>query len=195
MRTRPLAAVLSVLCACSSTPAPAPGDASTADAPRVDAAVDAPPAAGATVRFALPARGLPQPGEVPFPSDLYLRGDPDGTLTDLLDDWSRLGVGSSAAGQGSLNDGYGAIDGFARNTGGLFVIDGMGHPAPAILPTTAGTRDPDAAYAIIDIDAMSPARLTWVPTAAGYVERFRTLNVQPDGVVLEPGRRYAGPHR
>jgi dienelactone hydrolase len=191
MRTRPLAAVLSVLCACSSSPAPSPGDAATADTPRVDAAQDAPATAGTTVRFALPARGLPQPGEVPFPSDLYLRGDPDGTLTDLLDDWSLLGVGSSASGQGSLNDGYGAIDGFARNTGGLFVIDGMGHPAPAILPATAGTRDPDAAYAIIDIDAMSPARLTWVPTAAGYVERFRTLNVQPDGVVLEPGRRYA----
>ncbi len=30
-----------------------------------------------------------------------------------------------------------------------------------------------------------------MPAVAAYVERFRTLNVQPDGVVLEPGRRYA----
>lgn len=186
MRRPYLAVVLSILSACSSSNTPAPA----ADA-AVDAPADVPPFTGTAARFALPSRGVPQPGEVPFPSDLYLRGDADGTVTDLLGDWSALGVGSSATGQASLNEGYGAIDGFSRNAGAIFVLEGMGNPTSAVLPPVPGTRDADAAYAIIDIDAMSPTRLAWVPAVAGYVERFRTLNVLPDGVVLEAGRRYA----
>lgn len=174
--------------ACSSSPSTGDGGVAS-DVPR-DATADVPAFTGTAARFVLPERGLPQPGEVPFPSDLYLRGEPDGTISDLLGDWSKLGVGSSATGQASLNDGYGAIDGFARNAGGIFVIEGAGHVTPAILPAV-GARDADAPYAIIDIDAMSPTRGAWIPAVAGYVERFRTLNVQPDGVVLEPGRRYA----
>ena len=198
MQRRSLIAAALLAHACSSTPAAAPADAGTnaqTDAPRADAsadaAADAPPFTGTAARFVLPATGVPQPGEVPFPSDLYLRGEADGTVTDNLVDWYLLGIGSSATGQVSLNEGYGAIDGFSRNAGGLFVIEGGGNVTPAVLPASPGTRNADAAYAIIDIDAMSPTRLAWVPSVAGYVERFRTLNVQPDGVVLEAGRRYA----
>lgn len=187
MRRRTLSSLFIALGACSSTPSAPPSNTDAG----ADVAVDAPPFTGTAARFSLPARGVPQPGEVPFPSDLYLRGEEDGTVTDLLGDWSLLGVGSSATGQASLNEGYGAIDGFSRNAAGIFVIDGMGHPTPAVLPPSAGTRDPDASYAIIDIDAMSPTRLSWIPAVAGYVERFRTLTVLPDGVVLEAGRRYA----
>jgi dienelactone hydrolase len=172
------------LLACSSNPAAPPSmDASAADVTPADA-VTGP---SSVARFELPERGLPQPGQVPFPTDLYLGAD--GVVSELLDDWTRLGVGASASGQASLNEGYSALRGFGRNSGGLFVVDGDAVPSERIPGVSAASAD--APYALIDIDARSPTRGQWVPAVAGYVPSARVLNVQPDGVVLAPGRRYA----
>jgi len=182
----------SLLVGCKTSPPVSSGaDSSAPSDAAPDTSQDVAVSAGTSARFVLPARGIPQPGEVPFPTDLYLRADADGTLSDDLADWTLLGVGSSATGQASLNESYGAIDGFGRNGGGLFVIEGDGHPASGALPPVGATPSAEAPYALIDIDVASPTRGRWVPAVAGYVRGVRVLNVQPDGVVLAAGRRYA----
>lgn len=139
-----------------------------------------------TVRFRATEQ-FPKPGEVPFPSDLYLRADPDGTVSDRLEDWTNFGV----QGSGSLtfSEGYGAIDGFGRLSGASFVVDGPGTVSHALPPVAADAASP--AYTIVDVDPASPTRGARVPAAAGYDAQLHVITVQPDGVALEAGRQYA----
>lgn len=178
LRARSLLALCLLAPACSDPPPAAPSDAG------VDAATERGPA----VRFNLPAAGIPQPLEVPFPTDLY-RTDPDGTITDALADWSLAGVSING---GSFTEGYGALDGFGRNAGAIFRVEGDDDLDPASLPATSeATLGPDAAVALVDVDPRSPTPGARVPCLAGWTSRFRTLVVQPDGVPLAPGRTYA----
>lgn len=169
---------------CSDDPAPATDAGAVTDGGNTVADAGAPTF---SARFVLPAEGLPQPGQVPFPTDLY-RTDPDGTLSDRLEVWSALGVRNTEL---SFAEGYGALDGFGRIAGALFVMEGTGEVMPRILPPVAADAGPDVPYAIVNVDPMSPTVGQRVPAAAGFVPGLRVLSVQPDGVVLAPGRRYA----
>jgi len=153
-----------------------------------DASIDSPPAA-TTVRFNVPATGDPPPLDIPFPSDLYRR-DPDGTIVDTLADWSRAGI---PVGGESLREGFGALDGFGLMAGAIFVLDGAAIAIdPASLPSSAdATLLPDSSVVIVDLEAGITAGAARVRCRAGYNARPRTLVVQPDGVALMPGRRYA----
>lgn len=184
-----MASLLAAVPACSdSSPAPTDAGADAAGDAGVDAGGDAgadvPMSTGPRVRFDIPAAGVPQPGQVPFPTDLY-QGDADGTLVETLDDWSALGVRNSEL---SFSEAYGSMNGFGRVSGGLFVLQ-LPEGATVTVPETA--TGSDAAYAIVDVDPMSPGLGTRVPAAAGYVPALGVLAVQPEGVVLEAGRRYA----
>ncbi len=179
-------AMLAQGCDDGATPTPDAGDAGVVP----DAAGDAGNDAGAavfTARFVLSATGVPQPGQVPFPTDLY-RTDPDGTLSDQLEDWSALGVRNTEL---TFTEGYGALDGFGRVAGALFVMEGEAEISPRVLPPVGPEAGPDVPYAIVDVDPMSPTVGQRVPAAAGFVPGVRVLSVQPDGVILAPGRRYA----
>src|SRR5690349_4807691 len=78
---------------------------------------------GPTVRFALPASGLPAPLAVPFPSDIYLT-DADGTIADTLTDWSLAKI-TMPEPSALFTNGYGAVDGFGRQSGAIFSLDGI----------------------------------------------------------------------
>src|SRR5262245_9218137 len=86
-----------------------------------------------TIRFALPPAGLPAPLEVPFPTDLSRTG-PSGAITDQLTDWRHLGVTRNAE---TLTEAFADLDGFGRNGGALFRIDGTDEIDPASLPQDA----------------------------------------------------------
>src|SRR5438309_10922444 len=88
----------------------------------VVAACGDPTPSGPAVRFALPASGLPAPLAVPWPSDVY-RVDPDGTIADGLTDWSLVKITNAAP--SALLAQYGAFDGFGRQAGALFSIQGL----------------------------------------------------------------------
>ncbi|MBI5517435.1 MAG: hypothetical protein HY909_26935 [Deltaproteobacteria bacterium] len=140
----------------------------------------------ATVRFQVPSTGLPAPLEVPFPSDLYLRADADGTVAELSD-WSRFGVSASPE---TFTEGYGGLDGFGRTTGAVFLVDGA-DLAPDALPSDgAESLTPQARVALVDLRP-APGAPVRVPAVAGYSARYHLLTVQPDGVVLEAAHPYA----
>lgn len=139
-------------------------------------------------RFTVPARGLPAPLEVPFPSDLYRTGA-GGTVTDKLGNWSNLGVTQQ---MNTLQYAYAGLDGFGHTSGALFLIEGEGTLDPASLPRTgAACLLPDSAVAIVDVDERTGADPVRLPCVAHYVEELKILVVQPEGTPLRGGRRYA----
>lgn len=136
-------------------------------------------------RFSLPADGAPPaPFQIPFPSDVYRRAD--GTLADLSD-LSAIGIHRNtnllAA---ALRD----LDGFGRNSGAMFVVDDPASPCGGAATEIDPASLPGAAF-IVDLDPATPGADVRVPTIAGWQPRFHTITVQPDGVVLAPGHRYA----
>ena len=140
---------------------------------------------GPTVRFALPASGVPQPLSVPWPSDVYL--DSDGTIVDGLTDWSLVKV--TNADPSALLAGYGALDGFGRASGALFSIDGLAmtdaiDTSNLPLDPDAGA-DPSSPVAFLDLE--SGAR---VPCTAGWDAFTRVLVVTPEDE-LAPAHAYA----
>ncbi len=141
---------------------------------------------GVTVRFALPASGVPQPLAVPWPSDIY-RTDPDGTIVDGLMDWSLVKVTNPEP--SALLADFGALDGFGRQTGALFSIDGLtGSDGidPATLPADPDAgADPAATVALLDL--ATGAR---VPCTAGWDQFTHVLAVAPEDV-LAPAHAYA----
>ena len=141
---------------------------------------------GPHVRFDLPSSGLPAPLAVPWPSDIYL--DADGTIVDTLADWSLLKITSAEATQAIAN-GYAALDGFGRNSGMVFSIDGIAADDaidPATLPVTPKDgADPSATVALIDIAAG-----TRLPCTAGWDAFTHSLTIVTEDV-LESGHQYA----
>jgi dienelactone hydrolase len=134
------------------------------------------PTGGPSVRFALPASGLPQPLAVPFPSDVYL--DSDGTIVDSLTDWTLASIDepepSAMFGQ------YGAIDGFGLQSGVVFGIDGFAN---------GDTVDPATLTAdhalLVDVDS----GIT-VPCQLGWDAFAHTITIVPEDS-LAAGHRYA----
>ena len=142
-------------------------------------------ATGPVVRFTLPSDGVPAPLTVPWPSDVY-RSDPDGTVIDGLTDWTLARIeGSEPA---ALLEQIGALDGFGRQSGVLFSLDGLAADDeidPESLPATPGAcTDPTSSIAWIDVE--SGVR---VPCTAGWDGYARVITVVPE-TVLEPGRAY-----
>lgn len=141
-----------------------------------------------SVRFAVPATGVPDPLDVPFPSDLYRTG-PGGTiaLPDHMNVWRNVGVTRNPQ---TLTYGLNGLDGFGRNTGAMFLLDGADGVDPASLPADgAASRMPGSSVFMVELDG--PSAGTRVPVVASYIAPTRTLVVQPDAAVLAPGRRYA----
>jgi hypothetical protein len=138
---------------------------------------------------------VPAPGMVPFPSNVYLEAD--GTVLDALPNFRALRMPQRNE---VLTDGFRDLDGFGRNAGAMFVIDGVapldGDPLPevdsATLPQDAvSALAPDATALIFDLDPSVPSSMARVPAVAGWHRLFRTITVMPDGVALKPGRTYA----
>jgi pimeloyl-ACP methyl ester carboxylesterase len=138
----------------------------------------------------LPATGLPAPLAVPWPSDIY-RVDADGTIADGLLDWSLAGI--TNADPSGLVAGYGGLDGFGRNSGALFSIQGLAALDGIDLATLPGDpaagADPSANVALLDVDPSSPS-VARVPCTAGWDAYTSTLVVAPEDP-LAPGHLYA----
>ncbi len=190
---------LTAFAAACSPPASNPdADASRADsADASDLGIDTPSQPPALIaHFVVPADGTrPTPLGIPFPSDVFR--DADGTLADDLLDFSEIRV---RRGQDALAAGFRDLDGFSRVAGAIFVVepvgfDEAGNPPgvdPASLPSRgADSMSPEASAFLLDLDPATPVDHARVPVAAGWHAIYRSVVVQPDGVVLAPGRRYA----
>lgn len=136
-------------------------------------------------RFSLPSDGTaPAPFEIPFPSDVYRRAD--GTLADLSN-LSALGIQRNT---NLLAAAFRDLDGFGRNSGAMFVVDDPTAPCGGAATEIDPASLADAAF-LLDLEPATPDAVVRVPVVAGWQPRFRTITVQPDGVVLAPGHRYA----
>jgi dienelactone hydrolase len=130
---------------------------------------------GPRVRFELPSTGLPKPLAVPWPSDLY-KSDSDGTIADGLN-WSALKLGDA----GAAFEAYGALDGFGRQAGAIFPVDGLG-PMDAI--------DPASLQCGVTVALVDLAGAAKVPCLAGFDPYAVAITVVPrDALAL--GRTYA----
>jgi hypothetical protein len=139
------------------------------------AACEDPGPTGPGVRFSLPSTGLPAPLEVPWPSDLY-KSDADGTIADGLS-WSALKIDTAAA----AFEAYGGLDGFGRQAGALFFVDGLGMKDAVDAATiTCGTS-----VLLLALDGGGP-----VPCYAGLDPFVGTITVAPRDA-LASGQRYA----
>jgi dienelactone hydrolase len=142
---------------------------------------------GPSVRFALPASGLPAPLAVPWPTDLYL-GDADGTIVDTLTDWTLVKV-TNPDPSNALANAYGSLDGFGVNAGALFSIDGVtgddGVDLATLPSDPAAGADPSANVALIDVAAG-----TRVPCTGGWDPFTRVVVVMPEDPLAE-GHTYA----
>ena len=145
----------------------------------------------ASIRFTLPATGLPEPLMIPFPSDLYRSGAAlDGPVVDTLTNWELAGVTQQSD---VLRQAYAGLDGFGHTTGALFRIDFADAATRldvASLPKTgAACLAETSPVAIVDIsDAGAVRRL---PCIASYFAPLQVLVVAPEGEPLRTGHRYA----
>ncbi len=176
--------------ACSPRNAPDDADASAVDAPDASDATVVPPSLVA--HFVTPAAGASiTPLSIPFPSEMHMTAD--GTLADDLRDFSLVRV---RRGGDALAAAYRGLDGFSRLAGAIFVIDTHGTTPPGLDATSLPARGADslgpaATAFLVDLDASTPVANARVPVAAGWHPIDHALVVQPDGTMLEPGRRYA----
>ncbi|MEI8254954.1 MAG: hypothetical protein WCJ30_04705, partial [Deltaproteobacteria bacterium] len=140
-----------------------------------------------TVRFNLAASGLPDPLEIPFPSDIY-RSDPDGTIVDTLGQWSHIGVTVNAE---ALRLAYSRLDGFGRTSGAMFLIDGPVAIDQSTLPSevTASTA-PDSATVFVDLTGNPDSAPRRIRHTARYITALHVLSVVPEEV-LGAGTTYA----
>ncbi|CAN5913080.1 hypothetical protein BH11MYX2_BH11MYX2_36400 [soil metagenome] len=134
---------------------------------------------GPRIRFEIPDGALPQPGQVPFPTDLYK--DPYGTLVETLTDWTRLGI--DMAQPSALFGQYGAANGFGVQSGVIFNIAGLAGPEQ--IDTASLTPD---RFILVDV---SPG-VTAVPLAvtAGWDNVAKSIVVVPTDP-LTPAHTYA----
>ncbi len=181
-----------LLVGCPSTP-PSPTDGGSdavSDRPAEDILPDAivPDVGSPSVRFRVPVSGLPDPLEVPFPSDLYRTG-PNHTITDQLTNWRNAGVTRGAS---VLRYAYAGLDGFAHTAGAQFLVDGADPIDLASLPRTgAECLLAGSSVAIVDVDDVADGSPTRLPCVASYVPELQIIVVQTEGAPLLPGRRYA----
>jgi dienelactone hydrolase len=184
-----LGAVWLAGCPADPTPTDAGRDA-TVDVPRADATSDAgaPEAGPPTVRFRVPTSGLPDPLEVPFPSDLY-RSGPGRTIVDQLTNWRNAGV---TRGTNVLRYAYAGLDGFGHTAAAQFLVDGGDPIDVASLPRTgAECMAAGSSVAIVDVDDVADGSPRRLPCVASYVPELQIVMVQTEGAPLLPGRRYA----
>ncbi|HEY4058015.1 MAG TPA: alpha/beta fold hydrolase [Kofleriaceae bacterium] len=131
---------------------------------------------GPRIRFEIPDSGLPAPGQVPFPTDLYK--DTDGTLVDTLTDWTLFGI--DMAQPSAMFKEYGALNGFGVQSAILFSVAGV-----------TGTEKIDPAsltpdrFVLVDTAGGSP-----LPVTAGYDAVTKTITVLPTDPLLA-GHTYA----
>lgn len=150
-------------------------------------ACEQPETYAATVRFNLPADKLPDPLEVPWPSDLY-KTDADGTISDGIVRWTNAGLNPAR----QALEAYGALDGFGRNCGALFLVDEEVELDASTLPAWGEScAAADSTVLLLDIDPASPSPGRRVPCYSGISPGTRVLVVGPHLEVLAPGRTYA----
>jgi dienelactone hydrolase len=138
---------------------------------------------GTPVPFTVAATGVPQFGNIPWPSDLYRSSD--GTVGEVP------GLERVAEAVQTLARGLAALDGFGRSSGALFFVD---EPVdPQSLPRTWPAATAAAASVFIaDVDEASPSLGARYPSYAKYLPTLGSIAVIPvPGVVLPPGVRHA----
>lgn len=141
------------------------------------------PGAGEPVPFRPVAGGATPFGDVPWPSDLYLKAD--GTVGEIP------GLERVAGFPRNMARTLARLDGFGRSTGALFFVDS--EVDGATLPQTwdEATAGHVSAF-IADIDARSPTFGRRYPVYARFLPTLGCVSVIPvPGIVLPPGVRHA----
>lgn len=139
--------------------------------------------AGVEVPFHAPDDAVPNFGDVPWPSDLYL--DASGRVGQVP------GLERVSTHHESIQEGLSALDGFGRSTGALFFVGA--EIDPESLPRSWDEASADtASVRIVDVDAASPRRGTRYPAYGKPLPSLGAVSVIPvPGVVLPPGVRHA----
>jgi hypothetical protein len=190
-----VAATLGLLAGCGgddvASPIPPDGGADgTTDGPQAEGGPDGGAVRGIEARFTLPATGLPNFLDVPFPTDLYL--DATGHIADVPNLKSYIPSNATF-----LVAGLTVLNGFGTSAGAIFAIDDLtedaASPKPAAidvgtLPASeAASTGPNATAMIVDLDATGPSTAL-VPARADYRDDTSVGAMVPPRLVVWPAR-------